>query len=191
MGRKKLGEMLRDRKLVDKKTLKAALEVQRTTGDRLGTTLLKLELMDATMLAQLLAEQQDVEGVDPSTLSPTREACQLLSFEEAMAMGVLPLRIEDDTLAVAMTDPRDTATIKKLKALTGREIRRFVAPQMALYQALKDAYQQPQLTETPDQRLLRITSTLRELVTELEGHLLEQGLGQPGADRNSANDGAR
>jgi hypothetical protein len=185
MAKKMLGEILRERQLVDEATLKAALEVQRSTGDRLGTTLVKLELIDSAMLASLLAEQHEVQGIDPAVLSPSPEAYELLTFDQAMALGALPLWIEDKTLGVAMADPRDETTLDKLRELTGYTIQRFVAPQMALYKAVKTAYKRPDINESPNERLHRIVGSMRKLVAELEDYLHEQSLSGTTFDKTS------
>jgi hypothetical protein len=175
-GKKRLGEMLRERALVDDRALKAALEVQRSTGDRLGSTLLKLELVDPEMLASLLGEQQEVEGIDPARVRPTPEACQLLTFEEAMTLGALPLWLEHGTLGVALTDPSDEGIVGKLEDLTGKAVRRFVAPQMALYKALKRAYRGGHEAGLADDRLRKMAASLREIAGELEDYLLERDM---------------
>jgi len=171
MCERKLGEILKKRHLVDEVTLKAALDMQRATGDRLGTTLLKLELIDAGMLSCVLAEQQGVEGIDPTQVRSTPEACRLLSFDQAMALGALPLWIEDDVVAVAMADPTDTATVARLEELTGRQLKLYVAPQMALYRSLKRAYGDGASANVGALRLRKIATTLRSLAQELDCYL--------------------
>ncbi len=174
MGKKKLGEMLRERRLVDEETLREALETQRTTGERLGSTLLELEIIDAGMLACLLGEQQEVEGIDPVNLNPTRQARDLLSFEQAMELGALPLWVMQDRLAVAMADPGNQATVDNIEELTGLKIKRYVAPHTALYEAVKRTYKRREWNEQTEQRLRGIISSLRRRVNELE-ELLELG----------------
>jgi hypothetical protein len=127
-----------------------------------------------------------VQGIDPALLNPSPAACELLTFDQAMALGALPLWIDDQTLGAAMADPRDEAILDKLQELTGYTIRRFVAPQMALYKALKNAYKRPDINETPNQRLHRIVSAMRKLVTELEDVLLEQSLSTSPAPNDKA-----
>ena len=172
MGKKKLGEMLRERRLIDEATLRSALASQQETGERLGSTLLELDVINAGMLASLLAEQHEVEGIDPVNLTPTREARDLLSFEQAMALGVLPLWVMSETVAVAMADPGNQETVQQLEELTGRQIKRYVAPHTALYEAVKHTYKRRAWDEHAEQRLRRIVSSVRRRLDELE-ELLE------------------
>jgi hypothetical protein len=52
--RKRLGEMLTAGRAVDEAALRQALEVQQVTGERLGTTLLRLRMVDPPTLAAAL-----------------------------------------------------------------------------------------------------------------------------------------
>jgi MSHA biogenesis protein MshE len=175
---KKLGEMLCERKLVDEQLLKAALDLQRSTGDRLGSTLLKLDLVDPEMLASVLGEQHEVEGVDPSKVTPTPEASRLLTSEEAVTLGALPLWVERGTVAVALADPSDPGIIGKIEDLTGKTVKRLVAPQMALYRAIKRAYGDHDEERPGDHRLRRIAAGLRQLASELETYIAEQDVAE-------------
>ena len=62
--------------------------------------------------------------------SPTPEAIALIDPEIAVRLRVVPLRIEDGRLVVAMIDPLDIATVDEVSTLTGHVVKRIgVEPQ--------------------------------------------------------------
>ncbi len=172
MDRKRLGDLLREQKHVDEEDIRTALEAQKRSGEPLGSTLVRLNLVDRDVVTRLLGEQLGVKAVDPESVRPETEAVSLLGLSDVMRLGALPLRVRDGELFVAMTDPSDEEALEELKQLTGLRVTGCVAPQMALYEAVKRAYgsrkaghREPESTEV---RLRRLTATLRGVLAELE-----------------------
>lgn len=164
--RKRLGEMLRASSVVDEAALHRALEVQQVSGERLGTTLLRLRLVDPSTLAAALGEQHEVEGIDPGEIKPSPEALALVPYDDAARLGVLPLWVEDGTLAVAMSDPTDADAVAELSLMTSCELKRYVAPQMLLYGALRAAFGRS--GETFSSRARELVRAIRLRLDELE-----------------------
>ena len=65
--RKKLGEILRERKLATKETLNQGLEIAQGSGKRLGEAMVEAGLLNEDALAAALAEQFGMEYVDPDS----------------------------------------------------------------------------------------------------------------------------
>jgi hypothetical protein len=137
---KKLGELLLEADVITVESLQRALEVQSDSGERLGSVLLRLELVDATLLASILARQQGVEAVDLQTERPTQEALGALTREQAYRLGCIPLRLTASELAVAFMDPCDEEGVSEVAHAAGRQVRRLVAPQTAIYTAIMRHY---------------------------------------------------
>jgi hypothetical protein len=89
-----------------------------------------------------------------------------------MRLGALPLWIREGKLTAVMNNPSDEDAKGELEALAGLPVIGLVAPQMALYEAVKKAY-------GPDSggdgsmdeikaRVRRIAVTLRGVLAELE-----------------------
>lgn len=140
MADKNLGDLLLDRRVVDDYDLESALAVQKKSGERLGSTLVRLGKIDETMLVRMLAEQHEVEGIDPQYMEPQPIALDILDLTAAMRLGALPLSIDEGTLHVAMADPGDADIVAELEQRSGLNLKTFVAPQMMLYAAIKRAY---------------------------------------------------
>lgn len=136
----KLGELLLEAEVITVDNLQHALEVQLGSGERLGSVLLRLELVDASLLASTLARQLGVEAVDLKAERPTPEALSVLTREQAYRLGCIPLRLIDGDLAVAFMDPCDEQGVGEVARATGRQVRRLVAPQTAIYTAIMRHY---------------------------------------------------
>lgn len=174
MDKKRLGDMLLEQELVDEEGIQTALEAQKRSGEPLGSTLLRLNLVERDDVTRLLGEQLGVNAVDPETIDPEPDAIALLSLADVMRLGTLPLKIRSGELTVAMTNPSDQNALEELKQLTGLRIKACVAPQMALYEAVKRAYDdappmpRARQQESTEAKLRRLTATLRGVLAELE-----------------------
>lgn len=171
MKKKKIGELLKEAHLIRDEDLKKALEAQKETGERLGSTLVRLKLVDGEILSRILAEQQKVEGIDLEKVTPEPEALALLTRPQVQELGCLPISLQGDTLKVAMMDPRDPHLIKKLESLTGKTIEPAIAPQSALFKTIQFYY--PPWDPAIRRRLERIVRVLQDLLKELN-ELLNQ-----------------
>lgn len=160
MEKKKIGEILRETQAISEENLQRALEVQRATGERLGGTLLRLQFVDSDILATALGEQYGVEGVNLDAAAPSAEALGLLSYDEALQCGCLPLWCDDESVGIATADPRDQELVERVTRLTGLAAKTFVAPQSAIYRAIKRHYR-------PEGGLPRAVE-LRALLTKLK-----------------------
>lgn len=174
MAKKKLGELLLDASQITRSDLDRALEVQKSTGERLGATLMRLGLVTQGALAEVLAEQYDTEAVALEEECPTSPALDAVSEAEAFELGCVPLSLDDGVLRIALADPTDRDLLDRLAALTGHRIEALVAPQMAIYRSLKRHYGE-RLAEGDVAGIRRRLGEIRRLLAEVEGIL-------PGAD---------
>lgn len=172
MAKRQIGEILKDAHAVSEEDLRKALEVHRATGERLGGALLRLRMVDSSILVKALGEQQAVEGVDLDQVKPTAEALALLSGEDALQMGCLPLWREKNTLAVVAADPRDDSITERIGQLTKLTPKTFIAPQSAIYKAIKTYYDiNDSLPKV--ERVRALLKQLKKAIEEIEGLLAE------------------
>ncbi len=109
-------------------------------GMRFGEHMVLLGLLHKDELTHALAVQHDIPlvDVDDETVSP--EALQCIPADLAQRYRVLPLRMADGQIEVAMADPFDLQVVDDLGAICGREIvRRFARP-AELVDALRKHY---------------------------------------------------
>ncbi len=122
-GRRKLGEILVDLGYISYLQLEEALQLQQREGGMLGQILVQLGYIDADQLAEAQAEQYDVgyEKIIPESAQP--DAVAKVALAMAKSLKVLPLRIEDGKLIVAMENPLDVDAVDVLQRHTGMYVK--------------------------------------------------------------------
>jgi len=137
---KKLGEILLERGLVTREDLDRALEIQRERGDKLGRILVDLGFIAQKDLLQALSDQLGVPlaHIDgPPAVSPETER---LSNQFLRQAKILPLRLEGQTLTLAMADPLDFETLSAARMATGLDILPEIATEAEILDALERYY---------------------------------------------------
>lgn len=114
--KKLLGEQLVGRGIITKEQLWEALRVQSRTGELLGNILLKLGMASEEVIREILGVQQNkLDNLDPDLLKTVPQ-------QMVRRYKVLPLKMEGNSLTVAMADPMNVLAIDDLRLLTGCEI---------------------------------------------------------------------
>jgi general secretion pathway protein E len=137
---KKLGEILLERALVTREDLDRALEIQRERGDKLGRILVDLGFIAQKDLLQALSDQLGVPlaHIDgPPAVSPETER---LSSQFLRQAKILPLRLEGQSLTLAMADPLDFETLSAARMATGLDILPEIATESEILDALERYY---------------------------------------------------
>lgn len=139
-GKKQLGRILLQRKLVTADELDDLLEQQRTQGSRLASTVAQAGIVDSTDLLSALSEQQGLPGVDLRRITIDLSCLTLVPVDIARQHAILPLLAKDDALFLAMADPDNRRVIDELEFVTGRKIFPYVALHGALQDVIDGAY---------------------------------------------------
>ena len=129
------GQLLIGTTALQEDVLEVAFNEQRTTGRRLGETLVFLGAITPDDVARALAVQLGLEHA-PSPLDPSRAALKTVSPELARAHSALPLSLTRKSLQIAMADPLDLAAVEDMRFQTGRRIETAVASVDAVRDAI-------------------------------------------------------
>ncbi|MDQ1667410.1 MAG: type pilus assembly protein PilB [Gaiellales bacterium] len=138
-GRRFLGEILVERKLLSRDKLNDALLKQRVSGKRLGTLLVELGAIDERELATALGEHFGVAVVDLRRRAANPDAVQHLPEAAARSLLALPLESLDGVLEVAVADPSDQLTAE-LETTTGMSVAVVVASSTDIRRAIDRGY---------------------------------------------------
>jgi type IV pilus assembly protein PilB len=126
--------------VVTEKQLEEALKEQESTGDRLGSTLIKLGFISEETLAQFLSQQLRVPAVNLLEEEISPEVLPLISPEMAHRYQVVPLDRMGRLLTLAMVNPTDIYAIEDIKFHTGLEVSPAVATEGSVRKALDTYY---------------------------------------------------
>jgi type IV pilus assembly protein PilB len=138
----KLGDILVRDGLITADQLKRALAEQRSSGMRLGYTLVKLGFIEETEITKMLARQYRMPAVDLSRFEVDQKILKLITSDIANKYTVLPLKREGRTLTIAIADPNNVAAIEDIKFITRCDIFPVIAGEYTLRNAIDRYYQQ-------------------------------------------------
>lgn len=135
-----IGQLLVMKGLITIEALERALEEQEKHKDLLGETLIRSGLITSEQFYTVLAEQMGVEYVklagiyvDPAIINeiPAKFACH---YE------IMPIKLEGNTLTVAMSSPLDIHTIDDIKLLLKKDIKTVLSSKTDILEAIKKYY---------------------------------------------------
>lgn len=121
-AKKELGQLLVEGGLITDEQLDRAVELQRKSGDRLERILLQQRMVTTQQLALFTSLQLGLPFVNLKKEGVDQQALKLIPEAIARKYGVIPVRMVDGAIVVAMEDPRDIHTIEELTALTMKRI---------------------------------------------------------------------
>jgi len=109
-------------KIVDEKTLAAALDQQRQTGGSLIGILKKENILDEEQLTRVVAAANKIEFVNLSPEMVDPMVAHIVPYEIASQHNVIPIRKEDHRLIVAMSSPLDLTVRDQIEMKTGYKV---------------------------------------------------------------------
>jgi type IV pilus assembly protein PilB len=150
----RIGALLISEGLISSEQLAQALQEQRSSGGRLGYTLVKLGIVEELTLTRLLARQYKIPAVDLTKSDIDPALVRLVPAEIAIQHLVLPLKREGRVLYVAMADPTNIRVIDDLKFRTRSDIYPVIAGEYTLRTMIERVYPEESLTDSGMESLL-------------------------------------
>ncbi len=144
MARKKLGEILLERGLIDEDQLNSALAYQRQWGHRLGVAMVAKGFISEGLLTKVLSETLGVPMVDLSSLHIPAEVLRMVPVSVCETHALLPIHLKQQgqrrVLAVAMSDPLNVTAIEEIEFTTNASVRPVMAQISSINQAIRRYY---------------------------------------------------
>ena len=138
----RLGDLLVKEGLITRDQLQQALQEQRSSGMRLGYTLVKVGIIQELEITKMLARQYRVPAVDLARFEVDEKIVKLIPGDVAVKHHVLPLKREGRTLTVAMAEPTNVTIIDDLKFITRYDIFPVIAGEFTLRNQIEKYYEQ-------------------------------------------------
>ncbi|RAP74751.1 GspE/PulE family protein [Paenibacillus montanisoli] len=137
--RRKLGELLVEAGLVTEEQVQRALRAKKDT-QRIGELLIQDGYITERQLMSTLERQLGIPYVGLYQYAVDKKAVGLVPKQLAKRYLLLPLKIENNKLHVAMVDPLDFFAVDDLRMATGYQIERALATKEDVIRGLNKYY---------------------------------------------------
>lgn len=178
MLRKKirLGDLLVENAVITESQLMDALKQQKSTGQRLGGTLVNLGYVGEEQLLRFLAQQLQIQYIDLPNFKINQETVNRLSEIQARRFRTLVLDEKDNKYLVAMADPTDLDRYDQIQQVLGKPLEVTVAKESDIVRNIDLFY--------------RKTSEISSLAEELQDELSSDEFELPGLSDTTETDEA-
>lgn len=157
MKRLAIGELLMQAKLIDQDTLDKALEIQKSTGEKIGQILINSGVITEERFLQFLSKQWEVPYINLFFYDIDARGLELLPETHARRYKAIVLGKEDGKLNVGMVDPLDLNAIDVITKIVKKPITPYLISEKALL-AIFD-------------RIYRRTTEIRDFAKELSSEI--------------------
>ena len=132
-------------KWITEDQLEKALRFQQQQGGLIGEALVKLRYASEEQVAQALGKQLGIPyaSKENQILNPekTQGLDKYIPEKFARDNAVIPLFIENNTLAVALTDPTNIMMLDNVKLVSGMEVQLFISTKAQILKVIDVFYQ--------------------------------------------------
>lgn len=135
----RLRDMLLRRGLVTTDAFAAAV-TQRSHGEPLAVTLVRLDTISENALVDCFREEYRLPVIDLVSAVPTPAALALVPYEAARQHGILPIGLAGSALTIAICDPSNLDGLDEVKFRSGCGLRITLAPVHSLLRAIDRSY---------------------------------------------------
>ncbi len=158
-----LGDLLTSEGLVSRVQLEEALAEQAGTRERLGEILCRKGYLTPEDLAGALSSQLGYRRFDPTRDAVEPSALDLVPVQFARRHGILPVRVTEKALVVAMADPLDVEALDSLGRIaqeSHRKVEIILATEKLLERAREANYSRVEGSRNVDQLIDRVVTEL-------------------------------
>ena len=139
--KKYLGEMLLEAGKITPEQLNFALKLQKQTKDkRLGDVLKELGYVDEHALISVLENQLGIPFVSLSQIKIDAEMANYVPINVARRHTLIPVKIENDILHVAMEDPYSFLAIDDVRMVSRMQVQPLLAKPQEIKHAIDNLY---------------------------------------------------
>ncbi len=138
--KRKMGDLLVEAGIITQSQLDKAIEIQQSTDQKIGEVLVEQGWVSEKGILEVLEFQLGISYVDLSRYRLIPEVTSLINETLAKKHMVIPLRNENNTLQVAMSDPLNIYTIHDLRLITKMDIIPMLATATDISRAIDRAY---------------------------------------------------
>lgn len=142
--RQRLGELLIEHGLITSNQLKDALKRQSQIGGHLGSVLVEMGFISTDNLLNLLSQQLGIPSANLFKIDISPDLLKMMPVEKIKAMKVLPITIDENTVTLAMVNPRDMLSIRDIEFSLGKKVNPVVVPSSQMEAAIQSLVSNPE-----------------------------------------------
>jgi type IV pilus assembly protein PilB len=136
----RLGDLLVKEKIITQEQLQQAMKVMKDQNCRIGSALVKLNLLSEEDVTNFLSRQYGVPAINLSYFEIDPSVVKLIPVETAKRYQILPLSRVGASLTIAMVDPTNVFAMDDIKFMTGFNIEPVVASESSIMSGIDKAY---------------------------------------------------
>ncbi|MFA5100005.1 MAG: PilZ domain-containing protein [Candidatus Omnitrophota bacterium] len=138
--RRKIGELLIERKVINQDHLDQALEAQRQKGGYISQHLISLGFASELDIAICLSNQYNFAYLPLKLYTIPREVLTIIPFKWVKLYTLIPIDKIGNTLSVAMADPLNEGVTQMLQQITNYDIKVFISTFSEIKEAIDHYY---------------------------------------------------
>jgi len=136
----RIGDLLIKAGLIDQEQLNEALQLQKSSGGKLGYNLVKLGYVKEEDITSLLSEQYGVPAIHLEHFEIDESILKHIPSDVAQKYLVIPIERTGATLTVAMADPSNVFALDDIRFITGYQVEPVVAAEASIREAINKYY---------------------------------------------------
>jgi len=168
----RLGDLLVKEKVITPEQLDQAIKMQKESGSRLGSALVKLGFLSDEDVTNFLSRQYGVPAINLSYFEIDGSVVKLVPYETAKRYQILPLSRVGASLTIAMVDPTNVFAMDDIKFMTGFNIEPVVASEAAIMEGIEKAY-----SVSHEEDLEKVMASVTEMDADVELSAEQEDLG--------------
>ncbi|MEA3438280.1 MAG: ATPase, T2SS/T4P/T4SS family, partial [Thermodesulfobacteriota bacterium] len=158
---KPIGDILKERGLINVQDLREGLEQQRTSGLPLGQIFINMGFITQEQLLKVLGVQAEMETVELSDLVIAQEVIEKVPGSIARLYNIMPLSFQSNILTIATDSPLNFSVFDDLRFIFNCNMKGKVASHEAIAKAIKKYYKQE--AESVDELFFEISQNIPQL----------------------------
>jgi len=180
LGRKRIGEILSKEGYITSRQFDEALRYQEKHFGQLGSILVKLGYVDEEIIINVLNRRYNYPIAVLSQISPDPKALDILPYNIAKQYMAFPLKLDGETLKVAMSEPTDSNSVQNLQIQVQKDLSVFVSSETDIIEAYRVNYKidQKEYSKYLDRKKVEVEDDLP--ITEVDdfGSLVSEAMGK-------------
>lgn len=139
-NKKRIGDLLVDSGKITEEQLQTVLKKQNATGKRIGELLIEEKFLSQDDVIDILEIQNGIPRVYMEMTSVDKEAIQAVPESLANKYVLIPIKVQDNTIHVAMADPLNMFALDDVKIASGYEVEPLLATKDEIVKAIDKYY---------------------------------------------------